>query len=499
MIEMLNLNQLPALAILNLEAFPAGDLVRKRAMELGVRARLSGKFDTHGEEVRRAGERLARPEEWLSESLRWVWLPNGSLKNGIGEFAPSSVEYSNALASLVEQGSSPEVRDHNRAVVRILESLHSACPKMATAAIEAVARAAPCIHATSLGRATSISRVGDTGHSAIPALLAIAHDAAHLRADPRLTSSVGDEAERSYAFRLLQPALVQQRGLVSTIPIQQLRLMLAACDAADHAMGCDGELRNYLLEPVLERVEHSIETYEKRLRETKTKVEFEAFTKEMREHLDPDVDLLSAAADNAGVHAIRLRDSYADLIRTFAIRGCNDFKMFGAADSLFARAAIVAASSALRDRLANDAKQASENAAHGNCVYCKTEEADGKPAGVAMFKVTERNLTSTRYSSGTIQVPRCKTCQSQHATQDALSSWLLITLIVIGALIGLAQGGVAGLFGGGCAGLIAGGILSFIIGVIWSFRFRGSPNDFPPIQKLLSEGRKFGDSLGKHD
>ena len=77
---MLNIDGLSSLATLSLEAFPSGDAIRRRAAEFSARMRLSGATDDELAGFGAAAERLLDPVGRFEESLRWLWLPEGTVR-----------------------------------------------------------------------------------------------------------------------------------------------------------------------------------------------------------------------------------------------------------------------------------------------------------------------------------------------------------------------------------------------------------------------------------
>ena len=495
---MLSIDALPAFAVLNLESFASGDAIRKKATAIAMRERLSGDGLGLGEAARAAAERLADPVIWLRESLRWVLLPTGTLDRGSVDCLQLLTQSSDPLRALVESESATEARAHNQAVLAVLNALRTDTPGGAEAALGAVRRAAAGVHRSTSAGSHGLGAASSSSVIVATPLWNLAIRAAERRADPRLTEAVLADARVGYINGLAGTLLTSWRERIASMGGLQLRSLLARCGEIDHEVG-DGDLRGFLLGPFLERLEHAIGTYPQRLGSAASKHALEVISKEIREHLDVDMNALVSAAEQGGAQALRVRDLYAELLRSSAIRGCNEFAMFRAAEPLLTRAKAVAASVALRERLDDDLKQAAESAVYGVCIYCRTAEADGQPAQVSMFQVTERYFGGKSYRSGELPVPRCKVCEAKHGTHGSVKVWTVVSLLVLGGLIGLGSNGGGGLFGGACLGGIAGALIAGVIGFVMKLSSRGSPEDFPPIRDMLAQGWRFGARPGKFD
>jgi hypothetical protein len=284
--------------------------------------------------------------------------------------------------------------------------------------------------------------------------------------------------------------------------------LLSACVSAEAECGGAG-LRDIVLGPLLERCEVAIGEYSKRIETTKTKDALASLVAEARGRLDGDIKSIVDCGEIGGSFATRVRDAYAQFLRTCAIRGCNEFKAFRAAGPLLIHARMAAASAALDSQLSDDIKQAAEADSFGRCVYCRSNDADGSPAEVPMFRITERNLNSVSYKSLKAPVPRCRACSEKQNTRDVVFRGLTIGCAVIGLIVGVVMSSGGRRSGGGdiCCGLGIGTVVGFVAGLIlgtiveWlmSFGDTAGPKDFPPIAELLRQGWKFGEKPGKYD
>jgi hypothetical protein len=333
-------------------------------------------------------------------------------------------------------------------------------------------------------------------------------DAIARRADPRLGEGVAEAARSEYLANMVRPLLEEVRGQLGNVTHAHLQPLLSACVSAEAECGGAG-LREMVLGPLLERCEVAIGEYSKRIATTKTKDSLASLVSEARGRLDGDIKSVVGCGEMGGSFATRVRDAYAQFLRTCAIRGCNEFKAFRAAGPLLTHARMVAASAALDSQLSDDIKQAAEADSFGRCVYCRSNDADGSPAEVPMFRITARNLGSVSYQSLKAPVPRCRACSGRQDTRDGVSRFLVIGCAVIGLIVGAVMSSGGRRSGGGdiCCGLGVGTVVGFVAGTIlgtfvqWlmSFGDTGGPKDFPPIAELLREGWKFGVKPGKYD
>jgi hypothetical protein len=501
---MLSTSQLPAHAVLGLEAFADGEAIRRRANTMAMRARLAGDPNGHAEAARQAAERLADPQEWLRDSLRWLVLTPGTLERAGYDVEALCADPVRALQPAL-RAQSEEVKAHNTAVVGVLNSTSMPSVPAATEAIGLVANAVRALRPRSEDGRVASRRSGETSIT----LLAAMEDAVARRADPRLGDRVVESARSEYLANMVRPLLEEVRGQLGSATHAHLQPLLSACVAAETECGGVG-LRDIVLRPLLERCEVAIGEYSKRIETTKTKEVLASLVSEARGRLDGDMRLVAGCGEIGGSFATRVRDAYAQFLRTCAIRGCNEFKAFGAAEPLLSHARTVAASTALLSQLSDDINQAAEAVSFARCVYCGMNDADGSPAEVPMFRVTGRNFGSVSYQSLKAPVPRCRACSAKQDTRETVFRFFAIGGAVIGLIAGAAMSSGGRRGGGGdiCCGLGIGTVVGFIAGSIlgtfiqWLMSVssdRGGPRDFPPITSLLREGWKFGTKPGKYD
>jgi hypothetical protein len=500
---MLSTSQLPAHAVLGLEAFADGDAIRRKASALAMRARLAGDPHGHADAARQAAERLADPQEWLRDSLRWLVLPPGTLERAGYDLEAVCADPERALQPTL-QAQSDDAKPHNLAVVGVLKSTRMRSLPAATEAIGLVAHAAGALRQRAEGRRVA-SR---TSKEAPKTLLATMDDAIARRADPRLGEGVAEAARSEYLANMVRPLLEEVRGQLGNVTHAHLQTLLSACVSAEAECGGAG-LREMVLGPLLERCEVAIGEYSKRIATTKTKDSLASLVSEARGRLDGDIMSIVDCGEMGGSFATRVRDAYAGLLRACAIRGCNEHQAFVAAEPLLAFAKLIAASAALKSQISDDIKQAAEALAFGRCVYCRENDSDGAPAEVPMFRITSRNIGSVGYQSLRAPVPRCRACERKHSMRSRIGLGIAIVGCIIGLCVGfsMASSGrrgrgldpCCGLGLGGVVGLVAGVILATIGGKLLSFSDAGGPGDFDPIDTLLREGWKFGEKPGKYD
>lgn len=505
---MLSLDQVPALALLGLEAFAAADAIRKSATAIAMRERLAGNSTGHGDAVRRAAESLADPISWLEDSMRWLILPSGSLARGGFEPHEFLSGPSAELARLVEQASSPGFEEHNTAVLQIAKALHSGRVSDAVAAMKRLGESASPSRTPTRGTGAPRTLTQSGSNSWIERML---RSSTEQRPDPRINETVLARIRDGYADRLLGPLLELHRGRVSAMTSSDVASLLAACAHLDTKLGRSGVATRAVLGGVLERVAVAVKGYESKLEGAATDAALRALAREVQDHLDVDAGVLVSAREHGGSECTRVRDEYASLLRSIAIRAFNRFNSFDLAEVMLGRAQGVAATDALRAQLKEDARIADEGKHFGQCAYCRSSAADGTPRGVAMFRVTERHLfsRSVSYQSLEVPIPRCKACAGRHASQDTTTQFVFFGLVFVGAIVGLVMSNGSGRRGGDnwvggcCGGIIVGGIagliVSWIVGAVMSGSERGGPENFEPVRKLLADGWKIGDKPGRFD
>jgi ammonia channel protein AmtB len=122
--------------------------------------------------------------------------------------------------------------------------------------------------------------------------------------------------------------------------------------------------------------------------------------------------------------------------------------------------------------------------------------------------VTARHLMSVSYQSLTVPVPRCRGCVARHSRSDTIHLVGAIVGVVAGLAIALSIDGKShgrrsnpcvSVVGGAIVGGIAGFLLALFMTRAGGLGDEGSERDFPPIQRLLAEGWKFGTKPGKGD
>jgi hypothetical protein len=482
------LRELPCLATLSLEGFASGDSIRRRATELTMRMRLSGASDSELATIGAAADRLMDPVGRFEESLRWLVLPEGT----VARVSANSGDWAQRLLGLrdaVAKHSSPECRSHNELVLVGLKALIDPTAQVGKAEFRRIA---------SLSNEVAAS----------DAFWTMVNREARAIGDPRLVGEAVWATRTDYQSRALVQALAPIQAELRRHVAAGAREALYAMVAAGVPERVLSALRSRLIGEVVQRCEHALAELEPRAEVTNSREVHEQVVRAVRERLDREASLLAELGEVGGESCNRIRDAYAELLRTLAIRGVNVHGMDADSAELVARARSIAAGSALRSRLDGDGKTLAENAAFRTCVYCKRAPADGEPVPHAMFRVTDRHLMSVSYQSLTVPVPRCKGCVARHRRSETFHLVGAFVGVVAGIAIAVSlEGGSRGRHSNPCVGIMAGAVLGGLAGFLLT-RFvtfaggmsdGGSALDFPPILKLLAEGWKFGAKPGKGD
>lgn len=481
-------SQLSPLACLGLEALCSGDVIRRRASELAMRARLMSATGALDDRLRQAGEVLADPRSLLTESARWLVLPQGSLRER--DFDPERIVADvAALRECVQQISPDDARAHNLAVLACFEAAASSTSGALPVAVEAVATAKAAV-------------------SSGPGFFWMRFEAkAREIDDPRVDAAFLRQLRGEYAERMLGPIFARAAAGFEAMPEAELKRALLALERCDRDAAPRSPCREMLLGPACERVAFAVKANRERVDGCKTRVAMAEIARDLMGRVDGVANLLVAAGDLAGSQGLRVRDEYAELLRLLAVHIVNDFDDYVGAGPLLSRAQHVAASGPLIVQIERDAKVVQKSAALSKCVYCRVQAANGSYVGVSMYLIVDwSDRGAHRYKSLVASVPRCKDCESRHESNDQMMTAVGWSAAGVFALVGLAIGmSVIGDFPSACfiAGLLGFGgwcIGSFTVFVVQKAQGKsdvGSSRDFPRIAYLLQTGWRFGDKPGR--
>jgi hypothetical protein len=482
--------QLFPLACLGLEALCSGDMIRRRASELAMRARLMSGAAALDDRSRQAGEVLADPRSLLTESARWFVLPQGSLRER--GFDPERiVADAEALRGLVQQISPDDSRAHNLAVLACFEASTASSYGTLPAAVDAVATAQAAV-------------------SSGPRFFWMRFEAkASEIDDPRVDAAFLRQLREGYAERMLGPILARAAAGFEAMPEAELKRALLALERCDRDAAPRSPCREMLLGPACERVTFAVKANRERVDGCKTRAAMTEIERDLVGRVDEVVNLLVAAGNLAGPQGLRVRDDYAELLRLLAVRIVNDFDDYVGAEPLLSRAENVAAGAPLVAQIERDAKVVRKSVLLSKCVYCRVRAANGSFAGVSLYLVTDWSFLRQvkRYKSLVASVPRCKDCESRHESNNKTMTAVGWSAAVVVALVALVIGmSVFKNFPGACviAGMVgfAGWfVASLSVSLVQKAQGKldvGSPRDFPPIADLLRTGWKFGDKPGKY-
>ena len=483
-----NPREVSCLATLLLEGFPSGDAVRRRATELSMRMRLAGAAESEVATIGAAADRLMDPLGRFEESMRWLLLPEGT----VARVSANSAVWAQRLAGLrdaVGKHSVAECKQHNELVL--------------------------------IGLAAFFDPTFQPGYSEFLRLAALSTDVAvsdafwrmvEARAlaigDPRVSVETVRAARAGYQASALSRALVPIQAGLRRYEAPGAHAALEAMVTAKVPDRVLSEVRATLLGEIIQRCEHALAELEPRAEVTDSKGVHEQVVRAARERLDREVAMLAELGEAGGESCKRIRDAYAELLRSLAIRGVNLHGTDTESAALISRARSIAAGSALRARLDGDSKILAENAVFRKCFYCKLADADGDPVEVGLFRVTERHSRSNSFQSLRVPVPRCKGCASRQSKSVLLFLGCTVAGLAAGIGIGAAMNsGSYGRRSEPCVGIVVGGVLGIIAGALLAAMARSfmglgdraNSEDFPPIARLLAEGWKVGDQPGNFD
>jgi len=355
---MLNIDGLSSLATLSLEAFPSGDAIRRRAAEFSARMRLSGATDDELAGFGAAAERLLDPVGRFEESLRWLWLPEGTVRR-VMDGTESWQQRLVGLREAVARNSTTDCRSHNEVVIIGLSLTLYPSSQAVKDAIASLAELSSAVtdHApfweTALGNAQSLG-------------------------DPRLVGAGVRSGRSAYQTHAFGPVMAPLQAELRSHQAFGACAALVSMVAAKLPERVLSDVRTQLFGDILKRCDQAIAELEPLALATKTKAQHEEVLRSTRDRLERDVSLLQQIGDVGGESCRRVRDAYAELMRTLAIRCVNIHSMHAEAKIIISRAQAIAAGSALRSRLAGDMKTLEENAAFRNGANSKAPQADGK-------------------------------------------------------------------------------------------------------------------------
>jgi hypothetical protein len=490
---MLSTSQLPAHAVLGLEAFADGDAIRRKASALAMRARLSGDPHGHADAARQAAERLADPQEWLRDSLRWLVLPPGTLERAGYDLEAVCADPERTLQPTL-QTQSDDAKSHNLAVVGVLKSTRMRSVPAATEAIGLVANAARALRQGADGGRVASRPSGEASKT----LLATMDEAITRRADPRLGAGVAETVRSDYLANMVRPLLEEVRGQLGNATHAHLQPLLSACVSAEAECGGAG-LREMVLGPLLERCELAIGQYAKRFEVMRTQDGLESFVAEARGRLDDDIKSIVGCGDLRGAHGLRVLDGYAALLRRCAIRGFNDFRSLEEAELLLERALEVACSLALREELSNELKHLAGVIAGSRCWVCGADASNGSFHPLAVHRVSGMSLRGEIYESKVVAMRSCRSCKANVDNRDKTDSIIVFSSIVLGLMGGVVY--VTSNSAKGAEACCVGPFVGAAIGVAVSkavdwFRNKPTSMEFAersPMKRLLDQGWLIGD------
>ena len=195
--------------------------------------------------------------------------------------------------------------------------------------------------------------------------------------------------------------------------------------------------------------------------------------------------------DSAAYH--EFADSLALAIRGVSIDAHNDSKDFKTAEAAIQLALRLAVEQETKRRIHADIKTLADNKAGSICYFCGVEPStEAATFNLAMYGDVVRHYRRVEYRNGSIPIQRCTKCKEKQTQSGNTGSWLWAIAVILGVVIGAANGGGAWI-GGGIVGFFAGWLLSSIAqGMMNLEAGLKNPAKHPNVREMLAKGWSIG-------
>lgn len=205
---------------------------------------------------------------------------------------------------------------------------------------------------------------------------------------------------------------------------------------------------------------------------------------------------LPALASNIGATTAvygEVMDAIALGIRGIAIDAHNKHEDFPTAEAAIQLALKLVVGAENRERIMSDIAALAANKQSATCYFCSTRPASKESVfELAMHGNVVRTGGKVYYDKINVRIPCCPTCKSSRSSAETTGCVLWIIAIVIGIIVGAANGKDAWI-GGGFIGLGVGYVISKIVEAIMkSSAGLKNPAQHPDVKKMLAQGWAVG-------
>lgn len=219
---------------------------------------------------------------------------------------------------------------------------------------------------------------------------------------------------------------------------------------------------------------------------------------QMRAKILPQLPTLAEQLGSTSEAYHQLMDSVAIALRSISIDAHNQHSDFETAEVAIKIASKLVVDAQLKQRINEDIVALANNKKGALCYFCGSEPGHTEATvNLAMYGDVTRGYRRVQYRTAVVPIVCCKKCRSKRDLAHNTGCALWIIAVIIGVMIGSANGSDAWI-GLGIVGLVAGWLISLITESVMNASTRlKNPANHPEVKKMRNQGWQIGETPGR--